>query len=188
MLNSVSNAGNKNACEKFMKKFTIVIHGGAGTIVREDMTPELEQAHIHGLQDALYAGYAVLEEGGSALNAAKAAVIMLEDNILFNAGRGSVFTKKGLQEMDAAIMDGSNLKAGAVCGVRNIRNPIELANEVMLSSDHVFLSGEGANEFAIRQGIKLEPDEYFFSQFRYDQWKAARDSDNYSLDHSKQRV
>ena len=169
-----------------MQKFSIAIHGGAGTILREDMTPELEQAYIMGLQDSVNAGYAVLEEGGSATNAVKAAIVILEDNLLFNAGRGSVFTKKGLQEMDAAIMDGKDLSAGAVAGIRNVRNPIELAAEVMQNSNHVFLSGKGANDFAIKQGIKLEPDEFFFSQFRYDQWKAIRDSDNYSLDHTHQ--
>lgn len=167
-----------------MQKLTMVIHGGAGTIVKEDMTPELEAAYVQALKDSLNAGYAVLEEGGSAVNAVKAAIVILEDNILFNAGRGSVFTKKGVQEMDAAIMDGTNLAAGAVAGVRSVRNPIELATEVMRNSNHVFLSGKGANDFAIKQGVKLEPDEYFFSQFRYDQWKAIRDSDNYSLDHT----
>jgi len=130
------------------------------------------------------AGFAVLEEGGTAVNAVKAALVLLEDHILFNAGRGAVFTKKGVQEMDAAIMDGTSLAAGAVAGVRNVRNPIELAAEVMRNSNHVFLSGKGANDFAIKQGVKLEPDEYFFSQFRYDQWKAIRDSDRYSLDHT----
>ena len=169
-----------------MQKFSIVIHGGAGTILREDMTPELEAAYMKGLQDAVNAGYAVLEEGGAATNAVKAAIVILEDNLLFNAGRGSVFTKKGVQEMDAAIMDGKDLSAGAVAGIRNVRNPIELAAEVMHNSNHVFLSGKGANDFAIKQGIKLEPDEFFFSQFRYDQWKALRDSDNYSLDHTHQ--
>ncbi|MCY7422628.1 MAG: isoaspartyl peptidase/L-asparaginase [Chitinophagaceae bacterium] len=167
-----------------MQKHTIVIHGGAGTILKDDMTPELEAEYLKGLQGALDAGYAVLEEGGSAVNAVKAAIVILEDNLLFNAGRGSVFTKKGVQEMDAAIMDGSDLSAGAVAGVRNVRNPIELATEVMRNSNHVFLSGKGANDFAIKQGVKLEPDEYFFSQFRYEQWKAIRDSDNYSLDHT----
>jgi beta-aspartyl-peptidase (threonine type) len=150
------------------------------------MSNELERAYLKGLQDALDAAYAVLHEGGSAVNAVKAATIYLEDNILFNAGRGSVFTKKGLQEMDAAIMDGESLKAGAVATVRNIRNPVELATEIMEHSNHVFLCGKGANDFAIKQGIKLEPDEYFFSQFRYDQWKAVRDSDNYLLDHTNQ--
>jgi L-asparaginase / beta-aspartyl-peptidase len=169
-----------------MQKLSIAIHGGAGTILKEDMTPELEAAYLKGLNDALNAGYAVLEEGGTAVNAVKAAIVILEDNLMFNAGRGSVFTKKGVQEMDAAIMDGKDLAAGAVAGVRNVRNPIELAAEVMLNSNHVFLSGKGANDFAIKQGIKLEPDEFFFSQFRYDQWKAIRDSDNYSLDHTHQ--
>lgn len=168
--------------------FTIVVHGGAGTILKEDMTPELEKAYQEGLQQALDASYAVLEKGGTAVNAVKAAIVVLEDNVLFNAGRGSVFTKKGLQEMDAAIMDGSDLSAGAVAAVRNVRNPIELATEVMRNSNHVFLSGKGANDFAIKQGIKLEPDEYFFSQFRYDQWKAIRDSDNYSLDHTNHQL
>jgi beta-aspartyl-peptidase (threonine type) len=152
------------------------------------MTPDLEAAYTEGLKSGVDAGYAVLEQGGSAVNAVKAAIVVLEDNILFNAGRGSVFTKKGVQEMDAAIMNGTNLEAGAVAGVRNVRNPIMLATEVMLHSNHVFLSGKGANDFAIKQGVKLEPDEYFFSQFRYDQWKSIRDSDNYSLDHTHQRL
>ena len=171
-----------------MSKFTLAIHGGAGTILKKHMTPELETAYIEGLKIALDAGYAVLEQDGAAVNAVKAAIVVLEDNILFNAGRGSVFTKKGVQEMDAAIMNGATLDAGAVAGVRNVRNPIMLATEVMLHSNHVFLSGKGANDFAIKQGVKLEPDEYFFSQFRYDQWKSIRDSDNYSLDHTHQRL
>lgn len=171
-----------------MSNFTIAVHGGAGTILKEDMTPELEQAYSDGLQQALDISYAVLEQGGTAVNAVKAALVILEDNVLFNAGRGSVFTKKGVQEMDAAIMDGSDLSAGAVAGVRSVRNPIELAAEVMRNSNHVFLSGKGANDFAIKQGVKLEPDEFFFSQFRYDQWKAIRDSDNYSLDHTNHHL
>jgi beta-aspartyl-peptidase (threonine type) len=171
-----------------MSKFTIVIHGGAGTILKEYMTPDLEAAYMEGLKEGLEAGYTVLEKGGAAVNAVKAAIVVMEDNILFNAGRGSVFTKKGVQEMDAAIMNGTTLEAGSVTGVRNVRNPIVLATEVMMHSNHVFLSGKGANDFAIKQGVKLEPDEYFFSQFRYDQWKSIRDSDNYSLDHTHQRL
>src|SRR6478735_5784416 len=162
-----------------MSTFTIAIHGGAGTILKEDMTPELEKAYMDALNHALEAGYGVLQRGGSAVNAVKAACILLEDNILFNAGRGSVFTKQGLQEMDAAVMDGATLDAGAVAGVRNVRNPIALAIEVMQHSNHVFLSGQGANDFALQQGIKLEADDYFYSQFRYDQWKAVKDTDDY---------
>jgi L-asparaginase / beta-aspartyl-peptidase len=167
-----------------MQKISLAIHGGAGTIIKEDMTPELEKAYLQAMEDSLAAGYAILEKGGSALDAVRAATVTMEDNLLFNAGRGSVFTKKGVQEMDASIMNGEDLSAGAVAAVRNVRNPVELAVEVMRNSNHVFLSGDGANDFALKQGIKLEPDEFFFSQFRYDQWKKMRDSDNYSLDHS----
>jgi len=171
-----------------MKKVSIAIHGGAGTILKEDITPELEKAYRNALKEALDAGYAVLETGGTAVNAVKAAVVVMEDNALFNAGKGAVFTKKGLNELDAAIMDGSTLDAGAIAGVRNIRNPIELAEEVMLHSGHVFLSGKGANDFAIKQGIKLEPDEYFYSEYRYDQWREIRDSDLYQLDHNNDKL
>lgn len=171
-----------------MTKVSIAVQGGAGTILKEDMTPELEEAYRSALKEALDAGYAVLEAGGTAVNSVKAAVVVMEDNALFNAGKGAVFTKKGLHELDAAIMDGSTLSAGAVAGVRNIRNPIELAEEVMLHSGHVFLSGKGANDFAIKQGIKLEPDEYFYSEFRYDQWREIRDSDLYELDHKNNKL
>lgn len=171
-----------------MNKISIAIHGGAGTIVKEDMTPELEKAYRNALTEALEAGYAVLDNGGTAVRAVKAAVVVMEDCPLFNAGKGSVFTKKGLNEMDAAIMDGNTLDAGAIAGVRNIRNPIELAEEVMLHSGHIFLSGKGANDFAIKQGVKLEPDEYFYSEYRYDQWREIRDSDLYQLDHKSDKL
>ena len=171
-----------------MKPYSLVIHGGAGTILKSDMTPELENAYINGLEESLNDGYKLLEKGGTAVDVVRAAITALENNVLFNAGRGSVFTKKGVQEMDAAIMSGSDLAAGAVTGVRNVMNPIELAFEVMMNSNHVFLSGKGANDFAIKQGLKLMPDDYFFSKFRYDQWKEIRDSDNYYLDHTHQDI
>ena len=143
------NFNNKNTL-KAVKKFTKesdfqLLHL---SVLREYL--QIEFAYQHGLDDAVNAGYNVLQQGGSAVNAVKAAIVVLEDNILFNAGRGSVFTKKGVQEMDAAIMDGRNREAGSVAAVRNIRNPIELATAVMQKSDLVFLSGEGANDFAIR--------------------------------------
>ena len=167
-----------------MQKVTIVIHGGAGTIDRNEMSAELEKAYLEGLQNALNIGYGILEKGGSAVDAVKEAVIVLEDNILFNAGRGSVFTNKGEHEMDAAIMDGKTMDAGAVAGVKGVRNPIALATEILLHSDHILLSGEGAIDFAKKQGIQLEENAYFYSQFRFDQWQAIRDSDTFSLDHS----
>src|SRR5688572_22073636 len=150
-----------------MSKFTIAIHGGAGTISKKTMTPEKEAAYIKALNEAVDAGYRILEKNGDALEAVKAAVIELENNILFNAGRGSVFTNTGTHEMDASIMDGRDLGAGAVAAVKNIRNPIELAHTVMKKSEHVFLIGSGAEEFAKQNGIALEPDEYFYSEFRF---------------------
>lgn len=162
---------------------TLAIHGGAGNIRPQFLTKELEDSYTHALQDALDKGYEVLASGGSSMDAVVQAIMSLENEPLFNAGRGSVFTKKGLHEMDSALMDGSNLAAGAVAGVRNIKNPIKLAKEVMLHSGHVFLSGKGAGEFAISRGVEFAPDEYFFNKERYDQWVAIRDSDFYQLDH-----
>ena len=166
-----------------MAKYSLVIHGGSGTILKENLSAELEAAYLEGLHAALKAGFAELEKGNAAVNAVKAAVITLEDNILFNAGRGSVFTKKGKHEMDAAIMDGSSLAAGAVAAVSNIRNPVELAEIIMRKSNHVFLCGEGAAEFAKHMNVNTEPDDYFFSQFRYDQWSSVKDQDFTALDH-----
>lgn len=167
-----------------MNKTGIAIHGGAGTILASQMTPELRAAYEDALLKALHAGNEVLRADGSAVDAVVAATMSLEDHLLFNAGRGSVFTRNGEHEMDASIMEGKDRMAGAIAGVQQVRNPIELAHAVMMKSDHVFLSGEGARNFALEQGLKLEPASYFFSQFRYNQWKAVRDSDQYTLDHS----
>lgn len=166
-----------------MSRITIAIHGGAGTIERKHLTPELEKSYLSGLQAALDAGYSLLEKGGSSIDAIRAAVVSLEDNILFNAGRGSVFAKDGSQEMDASIMDGSNRAAGAVSAVRNVRNPIELAYSVMTQTQHVLLNGRGANDFARMIGAPLESDEYFYSDFRHKQWLQVRASDEVALDH-----
>ena len=167
---------------------TLVIHGGAGNITPAIMNQAQEQQYTASLQAALDDGYAILEGGGGALDAVVAAIVTLENNPLFNAGRGSVCTKKGLHEMDAALMDGSNLAAGAVAGVRNVRNPIRLAREIMLHSGHVMLSGKGANEFALQQGLDLAADDYFFNQDRYDQWVAIRDSNFYQLDYKEDNL
>jgi L-asparaginase / beta-aspartyl-peptidase len=167
-----------------MSKLTIAIHGGAGTIRKRDLTPAVEKAYKDGLQAALNIGYSILEKGGTALDAVKAAVMNLEDNILFNAGRGSVFTNKGHHEMDASIMNGKDLQAGAVTGVQGIRNPVALAYEVMKRTEHIMLSGDGAVEFAAEIGMPLETDEYFYSEFRYKQWEQVRDTDSSALDHN----
>jgi len=162
---------------------TLVIHGGAGNITPAMMTAAQETEYREGLGVALAKGYKILQDGGHAMDAIIAAITELEDNPIFNAGRGAVFTKKGLNEMDAAVMDGKTLGAGAIAGVRNIKNPITLAREVMLHSGHVFLSGKGAGEFALSRGFEFTPDEYFFNKMRYDQWVEIRDSNFYQLDH-----
>jgi beta-aspartyl-peptidase (threonine type) len=162
---------------------TLAIHGGAGNITPAIMNKEQEHQYTAGLRAALDAGYDVLRQNGAAVDAVVAAIEVLENNPLFNAGKGSVFTKKGLHEMDAALMNGADLTAGSVAGVRNIKNPIKLAREVMLHSGHVMLSGKGAGEFALKQGVEITHDDYFFNKDRYDQWVEIRDSDFYQLDH-----
>ena len=136
--------------------FGMAIHGGAGTMPRSEMTSDAERSYRSGLQEALDAGYDVLRSGGTSLDAVTRAVVLLEDNPLFNAGRGAVFTLDGRNELDASIMDGRSLKAGAICGVTRIRNPIELARAVMEKSEHVMLAGTGAEEFAAGQGFALD--------------------------------
>jgi L-asparaginase / beta-aspartyl-peptidase len=165
-------------------KFNIVIHGGAGTIRRELMTDEREREYRSGLESALKKGFEILAAGGKAMDAIIAAVVILEDHELFNAGKGSVFAHDGSQEMDASIMDGSNLMAGAVSAVRNVRNPVLLAHKIMTQSQHVMLSGQGAYEFAVLHGLKIEPDDYFFVQHRYEQWKKMKETDEIILDHT----
>ena len=167
-----------------MSKFTIAIHGGAGTISKKSMTLEKEAAYMKALNEAIDAGYRILEKNGDALDAVKTAVMELENNILFNAGKGSVFTNTSTHEMDASIMDGKDLSAGAVAAICNVKNPIELAYTVMKKSEHVFLIGKGAEEFAKQNGIVFEPDEYFYSEFRYKQLLKTKKDNKTALDHS----
>ncbi|MGV3540109.1 MAG: isoaspartyl peptidase/L-asparaginase family protein [Rufibacter sp.] len=168
-------------------RFSLALHGGAGTITRDSLTAQLEQEYRSALRHALETGYQLLRAGGSAIEAVEATVVELEDCPLFNAGRGSVFNKQGRHEMDAAIMCGKSLGAGAVAGVRSVKNPIQLAKAVLQQSDHVFLCQAGAEEFARNHGLSFEPDDYFYTQQRYEQWQALRDSDVYMLDHSKDK-
>ncbi len=153
---------------------SIAIHGGAGVISRASMSAENERAYRVELERALDAGYDVLEKGGSSLDATVAAVRILEDSPYFNAGLGAVFNHAGINELDAAIMDGATQKAGAVAGVKHIRNPIELARMVMERTPHVLLSGEGAEEFALEQGVTLVPGSYFYTERRWKQLEEAQ--------------
>ena len=165
-------------------KYSIALHGGAGTILPHLMTPEKEISYIEGLKAALLAGEQLLKEGKSALDAVEATVKSLEDNPLFNAGKGSVFTHNGTHEMDASIMNGSDKTSGAVAGVKGVKNPISLARKVMEQTEHVLLAGNGAQEFAISVNEKIEDEAYFFDQFRYDQLQQALETDGVFLDHS----
>jgi L-asparaginase / beta-aspartyl-peptidase len=157
--------------------FGLAIHGGAGTLPRVEAVGDLQRQYRAGLGAALDIGYAVLESGGSSLEAVSRAVMSLEDNPLFNAGRGAVFTLEGRNELDAAIMEGGTLQAGAVCGVMHVKNPIALAREVMEHSDHVMLAGAGAEEFALSRGFSLVPQSYFYTQERWRQLERIRSGD-----------
>ena len=164
-------------------KFSIAIHGGAGTIDRDTMTPQLQAQYETGLRNALQAGYNILEHGGSSLDAVEAAVSSLEDFPLFNAGKGAVFNHIGQHEMDAAIMSGIGLEAGGVCGVSHVKNPVKLARAVMEQSGHVLLSGSGAEEFAKKCGLQFEDDAYFYTEQRYQQLQSAIAENKVVLDH-----
>ena len=153
---------------------SIAIHGGAGAVPRSTLTAERERHYRDGLAAALDAGYAVLEKGGSSLDAVAAAVTRLEDNPLFNAGRGAALTREGAAELDAAIMEGRQQRAGAVAAVRHVRNPIELARRVMEKSRHVLLVGAGAEEFALEEGLALVPNTYFRTEERWAQLESER--------------
>ena len=167
-----------------MQKISIAIHGGAGTLLKGMMTPEKEKAYKKALDFALEKGYQLLENGKTAVEAVEAAVKALEDSPLFNAGKGSVFTGNGTHEMDAAIMDGKNLNAGAVSLITGIKNPVSLAKDVMQKSEHVFLAGAGAMFFAKEMGYTLEDESYFYDELRHQQWVDIKDSDHFQLDHS----
>jgi beta-aspartyl-peptidase (threonine type) len=165
-------------------EFALAIHGGAGTIKRENMSEEQEAEYRAKLKEALDAGYTVLESGGEALDAVIAAVKVMEDSPLFNAGKGAVFTNEGKNEMDAAIMDGRDRNAGAVAGLTTVKNPITAARAVMENSPHVFMTGAGAEVFAKEQELELVSPDYFYTDFRFQQLEKIRETEKTQLDHS----
>ncbi|MFH4402414.1 isoaspartyl peptidase/L-asparaginase [Vibrio diabolicus] len=167
------------------KPFSIAIHGGAGTILRDQMSNELQQSILADLEASVKAGHQILEEGGDALDAVVSAVKVLEDSPNFNAGKGSVLTNNEMVEMDASVMDGRNQAAGAVAGVRHIKNPIELARDVMRNSNHVLLVGEGAEKFAFEQGHEYTEQDYFFTDRRYEQLLSMREKGQFALSESR---
>jgi beta-aspartyl-peptidase (threonine type) len=171
-----------------MHNYALAIHGGAGTILKSTMTPEKELAYKNGLRDAIEAGESILKSGGSAFDAVESAIIQLENNPLFNAGKGAVFTNIGTHEMDASIMNGKDLMAGAVAGVQGVKNPIALARAVMEQSEHVLLTGNGAMDFAKKVNAQFENEDYFFVQLRYDQLQQAKQSNSMILDHTEDKI
>jgi len=168
-------------------KPVLVIHGGAGTIERSSMTPDKEEAIRNSLNQALDKGYTILEQGGTALEAVEATIVFLEDSPWFNAGKGAVITKEGHHELDASIMDGATLNAGAVSGVKTLKNPIRSARLVMEKSPHVMLYGEGAEKFAAENGVDTVKNSYFTTPSRLERWKAINEGkgENLSLEPSK---
>ena len=172
---------------KMMNNFSIAIHGGAGTLVKGMMTSELEAKYKSALKLALDTGYAVLENGGTSVEAVEKAVIVLEDSPLFNAGKGAVFTAEEMHEMDASIMDGKTLNAGAVSLITGIKNPVSLSKDVMEKSEHVFLAGEGAMQFAKMNNYSIEDEKYFYDELRHNQWLEIKDTDSFQLDHAKKK-
>lgn len=167
-----------------MKRFAIAIHGGSGTILRSHMPQEKEVLYRKGLEEALLAGYDFLEQGGSALDATEIAVKILEDNALFNAGKGAVFDGDGKHQLDASIMRGDTLEAGSVAGIRGVKNPISLARKVMEESAYVMMIGRGAEKFARLHKLPFKKADYFFDQLRYDQWLRIKDTPMTMLDHA----
>ncbi|WAC49973.1 isoaspartyl peptidase/L-asparaginase [Asticcacaulis sp. SL142] len=164
--------------------WSLAIHGGAGVIERGDLTPEKDAAYRASLNEALKTGQAILERGGTALDAVEATVRVLEDNPLFNAGKGAVFTAEGINELDAAIMDGATQKAGAVAGVTRTKNPITLARRVMEKSGRVMLARDGADRFSVEQGLEQVDPKYFFTQERWDQLKAWKQKNMAAVDNT----
>jgi beta-aspartyl-peptidase (threonine type) len=156
------------------QEVALVIHGGAGNIYKKNLPDSLEKEYRAKLREALLAGYEILDQGGSSLDAVKTTINIMEDSPLFNAGKGAVFTNAGTNEMDASIMDGRTLNAGAVAGVKHIKNPIDAAIEVMNNSAHVMMTGEGAEIFAKSRGMELVDEKYFFTDKRYQQLQKAR--------------
>lgn len=154
-------------------EFALVIHGGAGTILKENMTPELEKQYHNKLRDALLTGYNILENGGTSIDAVEATIMLMEDSPLFNAGKGAVFTNDGHNELDASFMDGATQNAGAVGGVRHVKNPIQAARAVLEKSKHVMLTGAGADAFAKSQGIEMVDTSYFYTERR---WKSLQNA------------
>lgn len=176
-----------SVAQDFSDKITLVIHGGAGTITRANMSPEREKAYRDAMNTALEKGYEVLKKGGTSVEAVEAAIHVMEDSPLFNAGKGAVFTHEGKNELDAAIMEGKTQKAGAVAGVTTIKNPISAAIAVMDQSVHVMMAGKGAEQFAKEKGLQIVDPSYFYTDARYKALERAKEAEKTELDHNEKK-
>ena len=181
-------AYNEKKSNTEIAEFAIVIHGGAGTILKKNMTPEKEAAYRAKLEEAIKTGYKVLAEGGTSLDAVTKTINVMEDSPIFNAGKGAVFTNAETNELDASIMDGKTLNAGASAGTTTVKNPIDLARAIMDNSPHVMLSGKGADTFAAEQGLEIVDPSYFYTESRFNSLQRAKERDEIELDHDDKKA
>jgi beta-aspartyl-peptidase (threonine type) len=169
--------------EKKQNEFAIILHGGAGTILKENMSDEMEKAYQKKLEQAIRTGYTILRDGGSSQEAVVKTIQVMEDSPLFNAGKGAVFTHEETNELDASFMEGKTLNAGAVAGVMNVKSPIALAVKIMTDSEHVMLSGNGASQFAKEKGLEIVAPSYFYTEKRFKSLQRIKDRAKTALDH-----
>lgn len=184
---SETNSVEKNE-DKKVNEFAIIIHGGAGTILKKNMTQEKETAYEAKLSEAIKVGYTILKNGGSSQEAVMKTIQIMEESPLFNAGKGAVFTHEETNELDASYMDGKTLNAGAVAGVKNVKSPIELAIRVMTDSDHVMLSGNGASIFAKEHGLEIVDPSYFYTERRFKSLQRIKNKQKTELDHNDKKA
>ena len=182
--NQVDTSTNKKQQEVVANEFAIIIHGGAGTILKKNLSDELEQAYQVKLEEAVRVGYAILKKGGTSQEAVVKTIQIMEESPLFNAGKGAVFTHEETNELDASFMDGKTLNAGAVAGVMNVKSPIELAVKIMTDSDHVMLSGKGASVFAAEKGLEIVDPSYFYTEKRFKSLQRIKERVKTELDHN----
>ncbi|MCF6294693.1 MAG: isoaspartyl peptidase/L-asparaginase [Flavobacteriaceae bacterium] len=180
---NVEEKAEENQPKQEKAEFSIIIHGGAGTILKKNMTPEKEAAYKAKLEEAIRVGFEILKQGGSSLDAVEKTINVMEDSPLFNAGKGAVFTNAETNELDASIMDGETLNAGASAGTTTVRNPINLARAIMDNSPHVMLSGKGADTFAEEQGLQIVDPNYFYTERRFKSLQRAKKAEKTELDH-----
>ena len=182
--NQVDTSTNKKQQEVVANEFAIIIHGGAGTILKKNLSDELEQAYQVKLEEAVRVGYAILKKGGTSQEAVVKTIQIMEESPLFNAGKGAVFTHEETNELDASFMDGKTLNAGAVAGVMNVKSPIELAVKIMTDSDHVMISGKGASVFAAEKGLEIVDPSYFYTEKRFKSLQRIKERVKTELDHN----